>query len=111
MIVGFSGCGKKDGAATTAVKSTNPPVASGNPLTAPVDYLGAVGQAKKVAVKTVDLASINQAIQLFHAGEDRFPNDVNELVSSGYLPRLPAMAPSTRLTYNPSRGEVRIIRQ
>ncbi|MBI4662862.1 MAG: hypothetical protein HY735_28945 [Verrucomicrobia bacterium] len=110
LALGLSGCGKKEGATTTA-KSTNQTNASGNPLTAPVDYLGAVGQAKKLAVKTVDLATLNQAIQLFRTGEDRFPKDLNELVSEGYLPRLPAPPPGTRLEYNPVRGQVRVVKQ
>lgn len=110
ISLGLVGCAKKE-APATAAKSTNQPAAGGNPLTAPVDYLGAVGQAKKVAVKTVDLASLNQAIQLFHAGEDRFPRDLNELVSQGYLPRLPAPPPGTRLYYDPARGAIRVVRQ
>ncbi len=110
IAVGLAGCGKKEGAATTA-KITNQPSAPGNPLTAPVDYLGAVGKAKKYAGKAVDLASLNQAIQQFRAGEDRFPKDLNELVSEGYLPRLPAAPPGTRLQYNAARGEVRVVQQ
>ncbi|MBI2947313.1 MAG: hypothetical protein HYY23_06685 [Verrucomicrobia bacterium] len=109
MAVSLAGCGKKD-AAPTAAKSTNPPSTSGNPLTAPVDYLGAVGKAQKLATKTVDLTSLNQAIRQFHAGEDRFPKDLNELVAEGYLPRLPAAPPGTRLEYNAARGEVRLLR-
>ena len=110
ISLGLAGCGKKEGVATTA-KSKNPPAASGNPLTAPVDYLGAVSQAKKVAVKTVDLAALNQAIQLFRASEERFPKNLNELVSEGYLPRLPTAPPGTKLEYIPASGQVRQVRQ
>ncbi|MBM3838251.1 MAG: hypothetical protein FJ398_09840 [Verrucomicrobia bacterium] len=110
VAVSLGGCGKRD-AAPTAAKATNPPAASGNPLTAPVDYLGAVGKAQKLATKTVDLTSLNQAIRQFHAGEDRFPKDLNELVTEGYLPRLPAPPSGTRLEYSPARGQVRVVRQ
>jgi hypothetical protein len=110
MVLVLSGCGKKD-AAPAVAKATNPPTTSGNPLTASVDYLGAVGKAQKLATKTADLTSLTQAIRQFHAGEDRFPNDLNELVREGYLPRLPAAPPGTRLEYNPARGEVRWVKQ
>ena len=112
MMLGVSlvGCGKKEGT-TAAAKTTNPPSTGGNPLTAPVDYLGAVGKAQKYAGKAVDLASLNQAIQQFRAGEDRFPKDLNELVAEGYLPRLPSAPPGTKLDYNATRGEVRVVKQ
>ena len=103
-------CGEKK-PASTATHSTNPAASGGNPLTAPVDYLGAVGNAQKVAEKTADLTTLNQAIRLFHASEDRYPKDLNELVSEGYLPRLPTPSAGTKLFYNPARGEVRILRR
>src|SRR5882672_10446781 len=81
------GCGKKEEASSS--KATNPPVAGGNPLTAPVDYLGAVAKAKKVSEKTIDTAYLTQTIQLFQASEGRLPKDLNELVTEKYLPRLP----------------------
>ena len=109
FVISLAGCGKKE--ATTTAKQTNESPSAANPITAPVDYLGAVGRARKFAGKTVDLAALNQAIQLFHASEDRFPNDLNELVSKGYLPRLPAPPPGMRIAYNPSRGEIRLLKQ
>lgn len=107
MSLGWVGCAKKEAPATVA-QSTNPPSSSGNPITAPVDYLGAVGKAQKLATKTVDLTSLTQAIRQFHAAEDRYPRNLNELVAEGYLPRLPAAPPGTRLEYNAARGEVRL---
>ena len=97
----LSGCGKKD------VKSTE----GGNPLNAPADYLGAVGQAKKAAEKTVDLASLKNAIALFHAQEDRYPRDLNELVQQRYLQSVPEGPAGSRVVYNAANGEVRIMRQ
>ena len=56
LLVG-AGCGKsKDGAAG----STN--AASGNPLTAPTDYLGAAAKAKQSSEKTIDTIAINQTL-------------------------------------------------
>jgi hypothetical protein len=105
-----SGCGKKE-LKPSSTPTNAPSGASGNPLTAPVDYLGAVAKAKKSAARTVDMASLNQAIQLFHASEDRFPADLNELVQKQYIARLPTPSPGTRLIYDPRSGAVRVIRQ
>lgn len=96
-----AGCGKKD------AKSTE----GGSPLNAPADYLGAVSQAKKAAEKTVDAAAIQNAVNLFHAQEDRYPKDLNELVQQRYLPRVPEAPAGMKLIYNPASGEVKILRQ
>jgi hypothetical protein len=99
-----AGCGKSsDGAAG----STN--AASGNPLTAPTDYLGAAAKAKQSSEKTIDTISINQAIALFHASEGRFPKDLNELVAEKYLPKLPEAPYGTKIVYDADRGQVRIV--
>lgn len=84
---------------------------SGNPLTAPVDYLGAVNQARKTALKTIDSASINSAIQQFHAMEDRYPKDLNELAQKRYIRAVPEPPPGSRFSYNPATGEFKILRQ
>ena len=65
--LGFTGCGKKD-AASSASATNAAASSSGNPLTAPVDYLGAVSKAQKTAVKVIDVSSINKAIQEFNTG-------------------------------------------
>ena len=64
-----------------APPATNAPTSSGNPLTAPVDYLNAAAKAQQSAVKTVDVTSLNKALELFNVQEGRFPKDLNELVA------------------------------
>jgi hypothetical protein len=81
--------------------------ATGNPVTAPVDYLGAVGKAKRISEKTVDVASVTRAIQMFYVEQDRFPTDLNELVAKQYLPSVPAAPPGRRWVYNPKTGELK----
>lgn len=103
----LAGCSKKDGATAQA---TNEP-ASGNPLTAPVDYLGAVAKAKRVAEKTVDSAALAQAVQLFYTQEDRFPRDLNELVAQHYIAAVPTAPAGTRWAYNPQTGEIKAVAQ
>ena len=106
---GLVGCGQKEAASST--KSTNQTAANGNPLTAPVDYLGAVAQAKKHSVKTIDLVYLNQAIQMFSTEEGRFPKDLNELVAGQYIGRVPDAPYGMKIVYDPARGQVSVVAQ
>jgi hypothetical protein len=103
------GCGRKD--ETQPAKSTNDTVATGNPLTAPVDYLGAVAAAKKSSVKTIDTVYLNQAIQLFHTSEGRYPKDLNELAAEGFITRIPDAPYGMKIVYNATKGEVKVVQQ
>jgi len=102
----LAACGKKE---KTANLLTNN--GSGNPITAPVDYLGAVNQARKTAVKRIDMASLQNAINLFNAQEDRYPKDLNELAQKHYIQTVPALPAGSRFLYNSANGELRIVRQ
>lgn len=84
------------------------PASTGNPLTAPVDYLGAVGQAQKTAASSTTLNSIRQAIRLFHASEGRFPKTLNELVDTGTLGKLPDLPVGKSFEYQSDTGQVDI---
>ena len=90
---------------------TNAPASSGNPLTAPADYLGAVAKAKKTAEKTVDTAALNQVIQLFYAQEGRYPTNLNELIGPNYLSKLPQPPPGMKFDYNPTTGQLKTVPQ
>src|SRR5215471_18600893 len=90
MSLLLAGCSKKQ--ETAAAPKTND-ASSGNPLTAPVDYLGAVARGKKISEKTINSTSLSKAIELFYAQEDRFPNDLNELVTKHYIGSIPPPAP------------------
>ena len=70
------GCSKQDSAKPAASQAEGSGASSGNPLTAPVDYLGAMGKAQKSASKTVSAAGLDQAVKLFYAQEGRFPKDL-----------------------------------
>lgn len=100
----LAACGKKEESPTSGNSS-------GNPLTAPADYLGAVNQAQKHAVKQIDLASLKQAIQLFEANEDRLPKDLNELAAKRYIREIPQPPAGSQIIYNPQTGDVQIKRQ
>jgi hypothetical protein len=106
IAVWLIGCGKKDPAPVPP--ATNQPI-SGNPITAPVDYLGAVNQAQKHAVKVVDTVQVQQAVQQFHAAEDRYPRDLAELVKEGYLPKIPPLPAGMKYQYNPTTGQIKAV--
>jgi hypothetical protein len=89
-------------------QSTNA-ASSDNPITAPVDYLGAVGNAKQRAVKTIDIASLTQAIRMFQVSEGRNPKDLQELVSQQYLREIPKAPYGQKIMYDPTNGTVRVV--
>jgi hypothetical protein len=99
-----AGCGEKSSSPTPP--QTNAP--SAGVLTAPVDYLGAVAKAKQVAEKTIDVTSLNQAIQLFHVQEERYPNDLNELVQKNYIRNIPQAPYGKKIVYNAQAGAVTV---
>lgn len=106
MVSGLlAGCGQKEKPSSTTDNNS-----SGNPITAPVDYLGAVNKAQKTAVKVVDLASLKNAIHLFHAQEDRYPANLQELVSMRYIADVPSAPAGSQLSYNPANGEVKFVK-
>ena len=107
-IAAFTGCAKKDEATQRQMLTNN---SSGNPLTAPVDYLGAVNQARKTAIKTIDRVGLDNAIQQFNAVEERFPKDLNELAQKRYIQAVPEPPPGSKFVYNPATGDLKIIPQ
>jgi len=102
-----AGCGDGPGNSSPA---TNAPAAS-TPASAAGDYLGAMARSQQLAVKTIDTAAINSAIQLFQVDKGRLPKDLNELVQEKFLPKIPATPPGTRLDYDAATGRVRVVNQ
>lgn len=97
------GCGKEE-----APKKPQPS-SSGNPVTAPLDYLGAVGKAQQSAVKRIDTVALDQAVQLFNAQEGRLPKDLNELVPN-YIAKIPAPPYGMKIEYNALNGVVKVVK-
>lgn len=108
VLIGLSsaliaGCGgdssapKKDGGSS-----------SGNPLTAPVDYLEAVNKGKKTAENTIDVTSVGTAVQSFLAVEGRLPKDLEELVATSYLKQVPKDRYGRKLVYDAKTGKVSV---
>ena len=108
----FAGCGKKEQTASPKpAQDSLENNSSGNPLTAPADYLGAVVKAKKSADKVIDTVSINKAIELFNVQEGRYPTDLNELVTQKYLGALPTPPHGTKIVYDAAAGKVKVVPQ
>lgn len=101
----FAGCEQKGSTTDTTNAS------SGNPVTAPVDYLGAAAKAKKMADKTVSTVGINQAIQLYQAQEGQLPKTLNDLVTKQYLPSIPPPPAGMKYDYNPQTGALKVVPQ
>jgi ABC-type glycerol-3-phosphate transport system substrate-binding protein len=102
----LAGCGDKSTSSTT----TNTTSSSGSPLTAPVDYLAAAAKAQQSAVKTVDVTSLDKAIQLFNVDQGRNPKDLNELVPK-YIPQMPVTPYGTKLVYDANAGKVTVVKE
>ena len=82
---------------------------SSSVITAPVDYLGAVGKAQQSSIKTIDVAQLTQAIQMFQASEDRLPKDLNELVSLHYLREVTKAPHGQKIVYDANTGTVKVV--
>ena len=100
--------------ACKAEKKEAPPTdttSSGNPLTAPADYVGALGKAQKSAQKTVGGLGLDQAIKAFSAEEGRYPNDLDELVSKGTISSIPKPPPGMKYDYDSKAGTIKVVPQ
>lgn len=93
----FAGCEKKSPTPKATDSSS-----SGNPLTAPADYVGAIGKAKKSAERTTGTVGIDQALKTFFAEEGRYPKDLDELKAKGV--NVPNPPDGMKWDYDPKSG-------
>ena len=99
----LAGCGDGGGSSSGA--------SSGNPATAPADYVGALGKAKQSAVKTVDVSALTKAIQMFQVEQGRLPKDLDELVAMKYIPKIPEAPVGQKIVYDANAGTVKVVAQ
>lgn len=104
----LAGCGNSSSTNQPAATNTATNFASGNPLTAVPDYIGAVGQAQKYSVKQIDLAYLHQAIEQFSAAEGRYPKSLQEMVPN-YIGKVPDAPYGSKLDYDPNTGTVKVV--
>jgi hypothetical protein len=103
------GCGDKAAPSTASTATTNAP--GSNPLNAPSDYLGAIVDAKQRAVKTIDTVSLDQAVQNFSVEHGRYPKDLDELVQTKVIPKIPDPPYGMKFVYDANTGTVKIEKQ
>jgi hypothetical protein len=82
---------------------------SGNPLTAPADYVEAAGKAQNSARKNLGALGLDQAIKSFHTEKGRLPKDLNELVSEGTLQAIPPAPRGMKYDYDATTGVVKVV--
>jgi uncharacterized lipoprotein YajG len=101
LLAGCDDASKKTTATVNAVS---------NVVDAPLNYVGAVVEAKKHAEKVIDVSYVNQAIQMFNASEGRMPKTLQELVPN-YVAKLPETPLGTKLVYDAASGTVKVVKQ
>ena len=101
----LAGCGEKKSDSSTTNTS------SGNPLTAPADYVGALGKAQKSAQKTIGAVGMDQALKTFYADEGRYPTNLNELVSKGTISSIPNPPNGMKYDYDPKTATIKVVPQ
>ena len=99
----LAGCGDSSKPGTAANEASNV-------VTAPLTYIGAVGNAQKFAEKQIDVAYINEDIQMFNASEGRYPKDLQELIPN-YLPKMPAIPKGYKLDYDATAHTVKVVKE
>jgi hypothetical protein len=98
----LGGCGKQQNSPPPAAAS------AATPANAPAGYVGALVRGQQVAVKTVDVASLNEEVQLFNVQEGRNPRDLDELVTQHYLGALPHAPAGMKFVYDAAQGKVSV---
>src|SRR5882672_7506003 len=81
---------------------------SSSPATAPVDYLKNAAASQQRAVKTIDIAAVNKAIESFYVQEGRFPKKLEELLDKDYLRVVPIPPAGVKLVYDATNGVARL---
>ena len=82
------------------------PASDGNLASAPTDYLKSTAQSQQRAVKTVDLAALNKAVESFYIQEGRFPKTLEELQEKNYLRTIPPVPSGMKFNYDATNGVV-----
>jgi len=75
-----------------------------------LDYGNTLVNAKKTADKTIDVAALNQEVQLFYVQEGRFPKTLEELTPS-YISKIPVAPLGYKIEYDAAKGEVKVTKQ
>jgi hypothetical protein len=102
-VILIAGCGKNS-------KSQQAYNAVSNVVDAPLNYVGAVVQAKKYSENVIDVSYINEDIQMFNAAEGHYPKDLQEMVPN-YLGKIPVVPLGYQLIYDTNTWTVKTVKQ
>lgn len=72
---------------------------------------GYLAGTKNRATKTIDVAAVNKAIELYYVQEGRFPKDLLELVEKSYLPHVPELPAGQEWDYDTNSGFAKILKK
>jgi hypothetical protein len=102
----LAGCGEKSGGTASQTNASG-----GSVLTAPVDYLGAIGKAQQSSISKIDTLSLDKAIEQFQADKGRNPKDLDELVQDKYISKIPTPPYGMKIDYDADSGQVKVVKQ
>lgn len=98
MVLALSGC--SGGSSNSNSPATNTSANSSSPAVQPEIY----------AQKKMDLASLNQAVQQYHATEGHFPDNLQDLAPN-YLEKIPQAPAGYTFSYDANSGTVSLAKQ
>jgi ABC-type glycerol-3-phosphate transport system substrate-binding protein len=98
MVLALAGC--SGGSSNSNSSTTNTAANSSSPVTQPEIY----------AQQKMDMASLNQAVEQYHAAEGHYPDNLQELAPS-YIARIPDAPPGYAINYDANSGAVSLARQ
>jgi len=105
----LAGCGNNNQSETA--QGTNS-TGGGKPIEAQGGgYIGALSRGQNTAIKTIDTASLDQAIQMFNVQEGRNPKNLDELVEKQLIGKVPDAPYGMKLDYDPVAGKVTVVKQ
>lgn len=90
--------------------NTNEPVVAESPQTTPTNKPETPVKSGRRPARTQEAVVLEKAIQLFNVQERRYPLDLEELVTKGYVNALPDNPPGGRFIYNPTNGQLLLVR-
>jgi hypothetical protein len=105
----LAGCGNNNQSKTA--QGTNSSAGGGKPIEQQGGYIGALGRGENTAIKTIDTASLDQAIQMFNVQEGRNPKNLDELVEKQLIGKVPPAPYGMKLDYDPVAGKVTVVKQ
>lgn len=107
----ITGCSQSSGPGSSAASATNDAQAGkAASVNATPNYGGVLGQAQSFSENQIGLAQLKEAVQEFNATEGRYPKDLQELIPA-YLAKMPVVPAGYTISYDPTNGQVQVVRQ